>query len=300
VSAPAPPPPSPAKELGRFLEIQNLGLNLPFALAFLVLAAGGLPSLWTLFLVVVAFVAARNAGHSFNRWADRVIDARNPRTRGRLVASGRASPAFALGFCAANAAVMVVAAFFLNPLAFLLAPVALLLVFGYSYTKRVTSFTTAFLGLVEAITPAAVYIAVQGTLPLPVLLAVGGLLAWGTAFETIHSLGDLASDRALGLFSVPVRLGAVRSAGLVPLLHGVALALLAAFGLALGLTPVYFGALVVMGGIAATTDVALLRHPTETRVPFQRHVALGVIYLVGVALAVFFPLGPVWMVRGFL
>lgn len=298
MSAAAPAPPPAAPELGRFLEIQNLGLNLPFALAFLFLAAHGLPALRTLVLVVLAFVAARNAGHSFNRWADRAIDARNPRTQGRLLASGRASPTFALAFCAGNAAVLVVAAYLLNPLAFVLAPVALAIVFGYSYTKRVTSFTTAFLGLVEAITPAAVYIAVRGTLPLPVLLAVGGLLAWGTAFETIHSLGDLASDRELGLYSVPVRLGAERSAALVPVLHALALGLLALFGLALGLTTVYFVALGVMGVIAGVSDLALVRRPTETRVPFDRHVALGVVYLVGVLLALFFPLGPVWMVHG--
>lgn len=293
------PPRSSAGELARFLEIQNLGLNLPFALAFLFLAAGGVPTLWVVGLVVVAFVAARNAGHSFNRWSDREIDARNPRTRGRLLASGRGSPALALGICAASAAILVVAAYLLNPLAFVLAPVALLLIFGYSFTKRVSSFTTAFLGLVEAITPAAVYIAVRGTLPPPVLFAVGGLLAWGTAFETVHSLGDLASDRELGLYSLPVRLGTERSARLVPVLHGIALTLLAIFGLALGLTSVYFVGLAAMAVLAGASDRALLRRPTETRIPFDRHVALGVIYLVGVVIAVFFPLGPVWMVHGF-
>ena len=298
MSAPTAPPPAPARELGRFLEIQNLGLNLPFALAFLFLAANGLPTLATVVLVVIAFVAARNAGHSFNRWADRELDARNPRTRSRLLATGGGSSAFALGFCAANAAVLIVAAYFLNPLAFVLAPVALVLVLGYSYTKRVTSFTTAFLGLVEAITPAAVYIAVRGTLPVPVLLAVAGLLAWGTAFETVHSLGDLASDRALGLYSIPVRVGAGRSARLVPVLHAVALVLLALFGLAVGLTPAYFVGLAAMAGLAAVGDRALVRRPTETRVPFERHFALGAIYLVGVVLALFFPLGPVWTVHG--
>ncbi|MGI0130988.1 MAG: UbiA family prenyltransferase [Thermoplasmata archaeon] len=298
MSAPPAPPRSWVGELGRFLEIQNLGLNLPFAFAFLFLAADGVPSLWVVVLVVVAFVAARNAGHSFNRWADRTIDARNPRTAGRLLASGRASPAFALGVCAASAAFFLGAAFLLNPLAFVLAPVALALVFGYSFTKRVSSFTTAFLGLVEAITPAAVYIAVRGSLPPPVLFAVGGLLAWGTAFETVHSLGDLASDRELGLRSLPVRLGAERSARLVPLLHATALALLAVFGLAVGLPTVYFVALAAMAAVAGASDLALLRRPTETRIPFDRHVALGAIYLVGVLLAVLVPVGPVWSVHG--
>ena len=298
MSAPAPPVGSPAKELGRFLEIQNLGLNLPFAVAFLVLAANGVPSIWVLVWVVIAFVAARNAGHSFNRWADRGIDARNPRTQGRLLASGRGSPAFALGFCALNSAILLVAAYLLNPLAFVLAPVALGLIFGYSYTKRVTSFTTAFLGLVEAITPAAVFIAVGGTLPPFALLAVGGLLCWGTAFETIHSLGDLASDRSLGLYSLPVRIGADRSARLVPVLHALGLTLLVLFGLAIGLTPVYFVAVGLMAVIAGVSDAALIRRPTETRLPFYRHALLGTIYMIGAGLAVFLPLGPVWIVHG--
>jgi 4-hydroxybenzoate polyprenyltransferase len=276
-----------AHELGRFLEIQTLGLNLPFALAFLFLAARGVPNLWTLFLVVVAFVAARNAGHSFNRWVDRRLDAANPRTRDRALASGRTSPAFALGFCAGNAAILIVAAYLLNPLAFVLTPVALVLVLGYSYTKRVTSFTTAFLGLVQAITPAAVFIAVRGALPWEVLWAVGGLLAWGTAFETIHSLGDLESDRKLGLFSVPLRWGVPLSVRLVPTLHAIALVLLAGFGLALDLAFPYYVALAGMAALAALTDRSLARHPTEARVPFERHFALGILYLGGTLAALF-------------
>jgi 4-hydroxybenzoate polyprenyltransferase len=167
-------------------------------------------------------------------------------------------------------------------------------VLGYSYTKRFTSFTTAFLGLVEAVTPAAVYIAVDGTLPGYVLLAVGGLLAWGTAFETVHSLGDLESDRAQGLFSVPLRWGVRRSVRLVPVLHAAALVLLALFGLALALTSAYFVALGAMGVLALLSDRALAREPGSVRIPFERHFALGAIYLAGVLLAVFLPLGPAW------
>ena len=278
--------------LGRFLEIQTLGLNLAFALAFLFLAARGLPTGWTVLWVVVAFVAARNAGHSFNRWADRFLDAENPRTRDRALAAGRVSSARALGFCAANAAILLGAAYLLNPLAFLLAPVALALVLGYSYTKRVTSFTTAFLGLVQAITPAAVFIAVRGTLPLEVLWAVGGLLAWGTAFESIHSLGDVESDRALGLFSVPVRWGVPASVRLVPVLHGIALVLLGVFGAALGLSLAYFVALGAIAVLAALTDRALALAPQDARPPFERHFAMSALYLAGTLLAVFLPIGP--------
>ena len=291
----APPTPGPARSLGRFLEIQTLGLNLAFALAFLLLASNGRPSPWSLLWIVVAFLAARNAGHSFNRWTDRHLDAANPRTQDRALVTGRLSSSFALTFCAANCALLLLAAYLLNPLAFVLAPVALVLVLGYSYTKRVTSFTTAFLGLVQAITPAAVYIAITGALPPVALIAVGALLAWGTAFETIHSLGDVESDRALGLFSVPVRWGVPASVRLVPTLHAAALALFVAYGLALHLTTAYFVAIVAMLLLVAVTDRELARNPTQARIPFQRHFALSLIFLVGVALAVYVPLGPAWV-----
>ena len=288
-------PPGAARSLGRFLEIQTLGLNLAFALAFLLLASNGRPSLWSLLWIVVAFVAARNAGHSFNRWTDRRLDAANPRTQDRALVTGRLSSAFALTFCAANCALLLLAAYLLNPLAFALAPVALVLVLGYSYTKRFTSFTTAFLGLVQAITPAAVYIAITGTLPLVALIAVAALLAWGTAFETVHSLGDVESDRALGLFSVPVRWGVPASVRLVPTLHAAALALFVIFGLALHLTTAYFVALVAMALLVAWTDRQLARNPTQARIPFQRHFALSLLYLIGVAFAVYVPVGPPWV-----
>jgi len=282
----------PLYELGRFLEIQNVGLNLPFALAFLFLASGGLPSLWVVFLVVVAFISARNAGHSFNRWADRDLDAANPRTRGRAIPSGRRSPASALAITAVSAAVLIGAAYLLNPLAFVLAPVALAIVLGYSYTKRYTVLTTPFLGFVEAVTPGAVFIAVQGHLAPFVLLAVGGLLAWGTAFETVHSLGDLESDRELHLRSLPERIGVLASVRLVPILHALALGLLTLFGLALELRLPYFAGLVGMALVAAATDVRLARSPTASRLPFQRHFLMAGLFLAGVLAALFLPVGP--------
>jgi 4-hydroxybenzoate polyprenyltransferase len=276
-----------AQELGRFLEIQNLGLNLAFALAFLLVAAGGLPSLRTLILVVVAFVAARNAGHSFNRWTDRVQDRRNPRTQDRALVTGRLTSAFAIGFAAVNAALVVVAAALLNPLALYLSPVALALVFGYSYTKRYGWWTTAFLGLVQSITPAAAYVAVRGTIPLEAFVAVLGMLLWGTAFETIHSLGDVDSDRALGLRSIPVRLGVAPSVRLIPVLHAAALVAFAAYGWLAGLAYPYDIAIAAMALLAARTDLAIHREPGRVLAPFRSHFALGAIFLLGTGVALF-------------
>jgi 4-hydroxybenzoate polyprenyltransferase len=280
--------PGRLEELARYLELGNLGLNLPFALAFLLVAADGWPSPRVLLLVVVAFLGARTAGHSFNRWADREYDRRNPRTQSRAIAAGRYPPGFALALTAAGAAVLLLASALLNPLALALAPIALLLLLGYSYTKRVSAWTTPFLGLVESITPAAAFVAVQARIPWPALLAVGAVLLWGTAFETIHSLGDLESDRALGLRSLPLSLGPVRSRVLVLVLHIDAVILLQGFGMALGLAwPYYAGLAATLVG-AAEADLYLMRHPEATRRAFRRHFLIAAFFLVGVigALAV--------------
>jgi 4-hydroxybenzoate polyprenyltransferase len=274
--------PGRLEELARYLELGNLGLNLPFALAFLLVAADGWPSPRTLVLVVVAFLGARTAGHSFNRWADREFDRKNPRTQSRAVAAGRYPAGFALALTVGGAAVLLVASALLNPLALALAPIALLLLLGYSYTKRLGAWTTPFLGLVEAITPAAAFVAVQARIPWPAFLAVGAVLLWGTAFETIHSLGDLDSDRALGLRSLPMALGPVRSRRLLLALHLGSVILLQGFGEALGLAwPYYLGLLALLVG-AGEADLFLMRHPEATRRAFRRHFLLAGIFLAAV------------------
>lgn len=293
MSAPVPPLPrrGPLAELGRFLEIQNLGLNLPFALAFFLVAEGGRPDWATLALIVVAFVAARNAGHSFNRWADRRFDAANPRTQDRALVTGRYSPQFALGVTVVSAVVLLIAAYLLNLVAFALAPVALAILLGYSYTKRFSAGTTVFLGLVEAITPAAIYIAVTAGLPLAALAAVGGMLLWGTAFETIHSLGDLETDRSLGLRSLPATIGVRSSTRLVPVLHAAALVLFATFGWLAGLPGTFDALLAAIAALVAGIDLRMASRPTETRLAFRAHFALSALFLLGVLIAEY---GPHW------
>jgi 4-hydroxybenzoate polyprenyltransferase len=283
------PPRGRAEEFGRFLEIQNLGLNLPFALAFLLTASMGVPSWWTVLWIVVAFVGARNAGHAFNRIVDRDYDRQNPRTQHRALVTGRYSLGFAVAMVIANSAALLVAAFFLNSLALLLVPVALAAVFGYSFTKRYTALTTVFLGVVEGIPPAAIYIAVRGSLPLAALAAVGALIAWGTAFETVHSLGDVDADRAAGLSSIPARIGTIRAARLVPALHAVALLLFAGFGVLAHLSLPFFVGLGGMAVIASAIDMRVIRNPTNITRPFRLHMALGAIFLAGVAVALFVP-----------
>jgi 4-hydroxybenzoate polyprenyltransferase len=278
-----------AAEVGRFLEIQNIGLNLPFGLAFLFAAAQGIPRWQTVALVLIALFAARNAGHAFNRWTDRNLDALNPRTQNRALVTGRFSPAFAIGVTALSAAVLLVCAALLNRLSLELAPVALAIVFGYSFTKRFTSLTTVFLGLVESLVPAGVFIAVTGTLPVAAVVAVFAMLAWGTAFETVHSLGDLATDQRLGLFSLPRRAGVRASRVLVGIFHALALVLFGLFGILEHFDLPFWVALAAMTGLVAYSDLTLSRHLDQVRVPFQRHFILALVFLAGVVVSLAVP-----------
>lgn len=278
-------PPSRAYVVARFLEIQNLGLNLPFLLGFLWVASAGHPTVRATALLVVAFVAARNAGHSFNRWADRDVDARNPRTAGRLLAVRPELARYALLFAAANAALLGLCAYLLSPLALALVPVAVFLVVGYSYTKRFTSLTTVFLGLVEAITPAGVYAAITDALPPVALVASLGLLCWGTAFELIHSLGDLPSDAELGLASLPRRIGVAPSLRTMSAAHGLALLLLGLYGEMAGLRLPYFVGLAAMAAVVVVVERWVYEDPGRSRRPFQAHFLLSALFLVACLVA---------------
>jgi 4-hydroxybenzoate polyprenyltransferase len=163
----------------------------------------------------------------FNRLVDRRIDAENPRTAGRALPAGQVSPGWVAGFVAVSAALLVLACWRLNPLTLALAPVALAVVLGYSYTKRFTWASHLVLGLALAIAPVGAWAAVRGTLdPAPFLLA-GAVLLWVAGFDVLYALQDLDFDRRRGLHSVPARFGVAGSLWISGLLHALMLGLLA-------------------------------------------------------------------------
>jgi 4-hydroxybenzoate polyprenyltransferase len=238
---------------------------LPFALLSAVLAAGGVPPLPTLAWILVAMVGARSAAMAFNRIADRGVDAENPRTKGRDIPAGRVSVLEASVFCALSAALFVFAAFRLNPLCFALSPVALLVVLGYSYAKRVTALAHLVLGLGLAIAPVGAWIAVTGRLaPEPVVLGLS-VLFWVAGFDVIYSLQDEAFDRAHGLFSIPARFGARCALDVSTAFHALSLALLyAVFVLAGG--GLLFGLGVVLAGAFLVRQHVLVKPGDLSRV----------------------------------
>jgi 4-hydroxybenzoate polyprenyltransferase len=177
--------------------------------------------------IIVAMVAARSAAMTFNRILDAEIDARNPRTRSRHLPAGLLSRRFALGFLAAATSVFVAAAAALNPLCLKLAPVALAVVLGYSYTKRFTSLSHVVLGLALGIAPAAAWIAIRGSLDPRIVLLTAAVALWTAGFDIIYACQDYEFDRREGLSSIPRRFGIPRA---LQIARGLHLGMLAALG----------------------------------------------------------------------
>ena len=252
----------------RFLSLVTFAhtvFALPFALLSAVLAARGVPSLPTLALILVAMVGARSAAMAFNRIVDRRIDAANPRTQARDIPAGRVSVLEASVFCAVSALVFVAAAWRLNPLCLALSPVALLVVLGYSYAKRVTALSHVVLGLGLAIAPVGAWIAVTGAFALPPVVLGLSVLFWVAGFDVIYSLQDEAFDRAEGLFSLPARLGPRRALHVSTFFHALALALLYGVFLLVDGGPL-FGAGVVLAGVFLVRQHVLVKPGDLSRV----------------------------------
>jgi 4-hydroxybenzoate polyprenyltransferase len=185
--------------------------------------------------IVVAMVSARSAAMAFNRILDARIDGRNPRTRMRHIPAGLLSSRFAWGFVLASCAVFFLASSELNALCLKLAPLALAIVFLYSYTKRFTSLSHLVLGFSLGIAPAAAWIAVAGSLDPRILWLTAAVTFWTAGFDIIYSCQDYEFDRDEGLFSIPRRFGIAAALNISRLLHvamaGCLLALTSAFGL---------------------------------------------------------------------
>lgn len=158
-------------------------------------------------LVIMCMVFARSAAMAFNRYIDRAIDEKNPRTAIREIPSGIISPSKALTFVIINCLLFIATTWFINPLCFFLSPIALLVVLGYSYTKRFTAMCHLVLGLGLALAPIGAYIAVAGKFDLLPLLFSFAVLCWVSGFDIIYALQDETFDSQHKLNSIPVLLG---------------------------------------------------------------------------------------------
>ena len=240
-------------------------LTLPFGLTGAVLAARGIPNLHTSIWIIVALMAARSAAMAFNRLVDADIDAENPRTRIRALPAGKLSKQFVLGFVVVTSVVLMFAAWQLNPLAFYLSPVALAIVFFYSFTKRFTRWAHVVLGLAMGIAPAAAWIAVRGTFDPRILLLTGAVVFWGAGFDILYSCQDYEFDRDANVYSVPKAFGIRNSLLIARVFHLVTVVLLAAMVVAFGLGKI---AMVGVGIVAMLLiyEHSLVKHDDLSRV----------------------------------
>jgi 4-hydroxybenzoate polyprenyltransferase len=266
----------------RLIRFSHTIFALPFALGALVVAANGWPSLRILLLVVACMVFARTAAMLFNRLIDWSLDQRNPRTASRhLLVAKRAVQVFLVlssaGFVAAAAAI--------NRLTFILAPVALALIFFYSVTKRFTSGTHFFLGLALAIAPVGAWIAQTGRLDLAPLVLAAGVICWVAGFDLIYATQDYDFDRREGIRSLVVKLGITRSLRLAQLLHLLTFAALIVFGLSAKLGALYYSSMPLIAMAlfyehkTEKLDVAGINHAF-----FQSNAFVSAVFLLAVCL----------------
>lgn len=239
---------------GRMIKFSHSVFALPFAFSSAVLAAGNGISWRQVAWILVAMVGARSAAMGFNRLADQDLDARNPRTAGRELPRGVLSRGEVWLFVIASAATLVVAAAMLNPLCLALSPVALLVIFGYSYTKRFTALSHVFLGLALALAPMGAWLAIRGRVEAPPVVLGLAVLFWVAGFDTIYACQDEAFDRAEGLHSLPARLGTRRALVLARLFHVVAVALLAGLYALVPMHPLY------LVGVSAVAGLLVYEH----------------------------------------
>ena len=246
-----------------------------------------------LVLMVLCMVFARNSAMAFNRYLDRNIDSKNPRTKQRDIPSGRISPASALIFTIINCLLFVITAWCLNNLCFYLSPVALLVVLGYSATKRFTALCHMVLGLGLSLAPIGAYLAVTGQFALTPLFFSLAVLCWVSGFDIIYALQDEDFDRGENLHSIPAWLGKVNALRLSTFLH----VLSAAFVIMpVFFTPVGFGYLYYAGIVffcAMLIYQHLLVKPNDlSRVNFAFMTTNGI---ASVIFAVFFLLDRLWI-----
>ena len=236
------------------IKFEHSVFALPFALVGALLAAregGGLPSWRQIAWIVVAMVGARSAAMTINRIADIEYDRRNPRTANRALPTGELSVGFAWVFTLLGAAVLVIAAWQLNPLALKLSPVALAVLFFYSYTKRFTAWSHFVLGFCLGMSPAAAWIAIRGSLDWRMLILCAAVTLWVGGFDVLYACQDVEFDKAAGLYSIPKKIGIAGALSLARRLHIYMVVLLVLLAWSFRLAwPAWVGILVVAALLA--------------------------------------------------
>ncbi len=235
------------------IKFEHTIFALPFAYLGMLLAAGGWPG-WPKFIwITIAMAAARTVAMGFNRIADRFWDARNPRTEGRPLVTGSISMATAWAGTLIAALILVLAAWQLGPLTLQLSPLALLFLFGYSFTKRFTDLSHFILGFTDGLAPIGAWVGVRGSLftlaDLPAWLLLVTVTLWIGGFDLIYACQDVEFDRRYGLHSIAANVGIGFALVLSSVCHAVMLLVLVALGIIMSLGWPYWLALALVCGL---------------------------------------------------
>jgi 4-hydroxybenzoate polyprenyltransferase len=236
------------------IKFEHSVFALPFALVGALLAAragGAFPTWRQILWIVVAMVGARSAAMTMNRIADVEYDRRNPRTANRALPKGELSIGFVWTFTWIASAVLVLAAWQLNPLALKLSPAALAVLFFYSYTKRFTAWSHFVLGFCLGMSPAAAWIAIRGSLDWRMLILCAVVTLWVGGFDVLYACQDVEFDKTAGLYSIPKKFGIARALRMARVTHVVMVALLVLLALTFHLAwPAWVGIAVVAALLA--------------------------------------------------
>jgi 4-hydroxybenzoate polyprenyltransferase len=233
----------------RMIKFSHSIFALPFALTSALIAASGIPTARKIFWIVVAMVGARSGAMGLNRIIDRKIDAANPRTAGRELPRGAIGSGETVLFVAVSFGLMVFAAYMLNPLCLMLSPVAIAVLFLYSFTKRFTWASHFVLGLAISASPLGAWIAVKGSFDPAILPLAVAVIFWLAGFDVLYALQDLEFDRSYGLYSIPRRFGIRGSLCLARAFHIVSYLLLVLNGLLFGLGWLYWTGMIIIAGL---------------------------------------------------
>ena len=272
----------------RELRLEHTLFALPFAYTGAFFAAQGMPSAHALFWITIAVLGARTAAMAANRYLDREIDARNPRTARRALAAGTLDPNVMLWAAAAGLVLLAIAAWQLNPLCVKLLPVAALGALAYPLCKRYSWLTHFFLGAVDALAPLGAFIAVRGGVDLSAFLLFLAVTVWVAGFDVVYALMDYAVDRAQAIRSLPAQFGEQRARNLAIGLHALMVVLLTFAGVTGHAGKLYALGIIAAGALLFYEDREIRREgdifALNDRV-FRANMTFSVVFLATTAAA---------------
>ena len=238
----------------RLIKFSHSVFALPFAFTSALIAANGIPAFSQIFWITVAMVGGRTGAMGMNRIIDRKIDALNPRTKNRELPRGVIKTGEAFIFTIIAFALLLFAAYKLNPLCLKISPIVLLVLFTYSYTKRFTWLSHIVLGTALSLAPLGAWIAIKGTFDFQILPLCFAVMFWVAGFDVFYAMQDIDFDKKHGLYSIPSAFGIKTSLWIARLFHLITIAML------LGLMPIFNLGVFYLFGVLIASALMLYEH----------------------------------------